>query len=84
MTDPQTRIFQLQRSVRRWKRAALILSATLLLLVVGFGWLVTRAQVRAEHERAVAEDRRRVAEDARADAEARRAFLEKAIHQKKE
>jgi hypothetical protein len=76
MTDPQSRIAQLERGIRRWRRAALILAGALVLLVLGFGWLSTRAQVMVQRERA--EHSRRLAEQARDD-EARRAFLEKEL-----
>ena len=72
MTDPQSRIAELERGIRRWRRAALILASALALVVLGFGAIATRAQVRAERER-------QAAIQAREEAEAQRAFLEKEL-----
>src|SRR5262249_51288085 len=70
VTDPQSRIAQLERGIRRWRRAALILASALVFLVVASGVLLTRTQVTAERER-------QAAIQARDEAEARRAFREK-------
>jgi hypothetical protein len=72
MTDPQSRITQLERGIRRWRRAALALASVLALTLLGFGWLVTQSQIRAERAR-------REAIQARDEAEARRALPEKEL-----
>ena len=82
MTDPQSRIAQLEQGIRRWRRAALILASGLVLFALGFGWLLTRAQVMVQRERDLAEHSRQLAEHARVEAEAQRTFLEKAFLEK--
>jgi hypothetical protein len=80
VTDPQSRIAQLERGVRHWRRAALILSATLLLFVVGFGVLMIRADFEIERERARAEEAERaVAEHWRAANAAKAKALASAV-----
>ena len=75
MTDPQTRIVQLEREVRRWKRVALIMIAAFVLLVAGSAVLVTRGQIMARQSR-------ELAEKARDEANLQRALLEKELHGK--
>jgi hypothetical protein len=82
MTDPETRIVQLERDVRCWKRVALIMIAAFLLLVVGSAVLLTRGQIMVERERRIAEDSRQMADKARDEANVQRAFLEKELHGK--
>jgi hypothetical protein len=72
MTEPQIRISELERGIRRWRRAALALASVLVIALLVFGWLVTQSQIRAERAR-------RDAIQARDQAEARRAFPEKEL-----
>jgi cell division protein FtsB len=75
MTDPQSRITQLEREVRRWRRAALILTGTVLLFVLGFGVMATRLYVLAALQERIALEMRQAAEEARAKADAQLRFL---------
>ena len=78
MTDPQSRIAELERGIRRWRRAALAFASVLVLALLVFGLLVTQSQIRAERARREAEDAHQAAVQAREEAEEvsalRRAF----------
>jgi len=41
VTDPQSRIPELERGIRRWRRAALAFASVLALALLVLGWLVT-------------------------------------------
>jgi hypothetical protein len=82
MTDPRASISQLERGIRRWRRAAFLLASALTIVLLCFGWLVVRSQIRAEQEKAEAERFHQEAVQAREEAEARRAFLERELIQK--
>jgi hypothetical protein len=79
MTESQSRISQLERAIRRWRRTALILASVLALFVFGFGVLVTRASIMVERERQMAEQARDEAERGRD--EARKARYEALIRE---
>jgi hypothetical protein len=83
MTDPLSRVSQLERGIRRWRLAALILASLLALIVFGFGVLVTRASIMVERERQMAEQARDEAERGRDEARKARyeASLERARKQ---
>jgi hypothetical protein len=80
MTDPQTRIVQLERDVRCWRRVALFMVTAFVLFVLAAGSLMTRGQVMVERESRIAEDFRERAEKSRDEANVQRAFLEKELH----
>jgi hypothetical protein len=79
VTDPQSRITELERGIRRWRRAALAFASVLALILLGFGWLVTQSQIRAERARRDAEHAHQAAIQARDEADAQRRFLEKGL-----
>src|SRR5262245_24800842 len=79
VTDPQSRISELERGIRRWRRAALALASVLALIFLFSGWLVVHAQVRAQQARREAADAHQAAVQAREEAEAQRRFLEKEL-----
>src|SRR5262249_39934207 len=79
VTDPQSRIADLERGIRRWRRAGLAFASVLALGLLVSGWLVTQSQIRAERARREAEDAHQAAIQARDEAEAQRAFMEKEL-----